>query len=228
VHELIGVDWRSVCLTAQPTTGGYRMDAMTDPAPTSGAAAWRRLGRVTGVAGLAAIVQIFVVVVGAREEPSFTATAAEFLVYYRSPDTVATPFRSFLFTLGLVMFVWFVVGLSVLLRRAEGEAAWRSAIAMGSGVLFVALGLSGLGNEAAVALRAGDLDSQIARYAFDQGQAAFANGRVALGSFAVCCGWVITSTRFLPRWVGWLAMASGAGSHLAVSAGLAPFGWRPT
>ena len=142
---------------------------MTDPAPTSGAAVWR-LGRVSGVVGLAAIVQIFVAVVGAREEPSFTATATEFLVYYRSPDTVATPFRSFLFTLGLVTFVWFVVGLSVLLRRAEGEAAWRSAIALGSGVLFVALGLSGLGNEAAVAVRAGDLDSQIAMYAFDQGQ----------------------------------------------------------
>jgi hypothetical protein len=58
--------------------------------------------------------------------------------------------------------------------------------------------LSGIGNEAAVAFRAGDLDPQIARYAFDQGQAAFANGRVALGSFAVCCGWVIASTRFLP------------------------------
>jgi hypothetical protein len=74
---------------------------MTDPAPTSGAAVWR-LGRVSGVVGLAAIVQIFVAVVGAREEPSFTATATEFVVYYRSPDTVATPFRSFLFTLGLV------------------------------------------------------------------------------------------------------------------------------
>jgi len=58
----------------------------------------------------------------------------------------------------LVTLVWFVVGLSILLRRAEGEAAWRSAIAMGSGVLFVALGLPGIGNEAAVAFRAGDLD----------------------------------------------------------------------
>jgi hypothetical protein len=191
------------------------MDVHDRPAPTSGAAGWRCLGRVTGVAGLAAIVQIFVAVVGAREEPSFTATATEFLVYYRSADTVATPFRSFLFTLGLVTFVWFVVGLSVLLRRAEGEAAWRSASAMGSGVLFVALGLSGLGNEAAVALRAGDLDPQIARYAFDQAQAAFANGRVALGSFAVCCGWVIASTQFLPRWVGWLAIVSGAGLALS-------------
>jgi hypothetical protein len=188
---------------------------LTNPAPTSGPAAWQRLGRVTGLAGLAAIVLIFVAVVGTRDEPSFTATAPEFLAYYRSPDTVATPFRSFLFTVGLVTFVWFVVGLSILLRRAEGKAAWRSAIAMGSGVLFVALGLSGIGNEAAVAFRAGDLDPQIARYAFDQGQAAFANGRVALGCFAICCGWVIASTRLLPRWVGWLAIASGAGLALS-------------
>jgi hypothetical protein len=188
---------------------------MTNAPSTSGAAAWQRLGTVTGVAGLAAMVLIFVAIVGTREEPSFTATATEFLAYYGSPDTVATPFRSFLFTVGLVTLVWFVVGLSVQLRRAEGEAAWRWAIAMGSGVLFLAPGLSGLGNEAAVAFRAGDLDPQIARYAFDQGQAAFANGRVALGSFAVCCGWVIASTRFLPRWVGWLAIASGAGLVLS-------------
>jgi len=187
---------------------------MSNPVPTSGAAAWQRLGRVTGITGLAAIVLIFAAVVGTRDEPSITATATEFLTYYQSPDTDATPFRSFLFTVGLVTFVWFVVGLSILLRRAEGEAAWRWAIAMGSGVLFVALGLSGLANEAAVAFRAGDLDPQLARYASDQGEAAFANGRVALGSFAVCCGWVIASTRFLPRWLGWLAIASGAGLAL--------------
>ena len=65
---------------------------------------------------------------------------------------------------------------------------------MGSGVLFLALVLSS--NEVAAAFSADDLDPQIARYAFDEGQAAFANTRVALGSFAVCCGWVIASTRF--------------------------------
>jgi hypothetical protein len=48
-------------------------------------------------------------------------------------------------------------------------AAWRWAIAMGSGVLFVALGLSGIGNEAAVAFRAGDLDPQIARLCLRSG-----------------------------------------------------------
>ena len=186
---------------------------MTNSAPTSGAVAWQRLGRVTGVAGLAAILLIFVALVGTRPEPPFTATATEFLTYYRSPDTVAAEFRSFVFTVGLVTFVWFVVALTTLLRRAEGEAPWRSAVAMGSGVLFVALVLSG--NEVAVAFRADDLDPQIARYAFDEGQAAFANARVALGSFAGCCGWVIASTRFLPRWLGWLAIASGVGLALS-------------
>ena len=127
----------------------------------------------------------------------------------RSPNTVASPFRSFAFTIGLVAFVWFVVALSVLLRHAEGEAPWRSTIAMVSGVLFVALVLPG--HEAAAVLRADDLDPQIARYAFDDSQAAFANARVALGSFALCCGWVIVPTRFLPRWVGWWAVVSGVG-----------------
>jgi hypothetical protein len=59
------------------------------PSPTD--AAQRRLFRVTGIAGLASIVLIFVAVVGTRDEPSFTATATQFLTYYRSPDTVVTP-----------------------------------------------------------------------------------------------------------------------------------------
>jgi hypothetical protein len=165
---------------------------MTNTAPTADAVAWQRLGRVTGVAGLAAVVLIFVpIVVGTRPEPAFNAAATEFLTYYRSPHTPAAEFRSFVFTVGLVTFVWFVGALTTLLRRAEGGAPWRSAIAMGSGVLFVAWGLSG--NEVAAAFRADDLDPQIARYAFDEGQAAFANARVALGSFAGCCGWVIAS-----------------------------------
>jgi len=178
-------------------------------APISDAAAWRRLGRVTGITGLVTVLLLFVVLVGSRAEPPFTAPAAEFLAHYRASNTVASPFRSFALTIGLVTFVWFGVALSLLLRHAEGEAPWRSSIAMVSSVLFAALVLTG--NEVAAVFMAHDLDPQIARYAFEESQASFANARVALGSFAVCCGWVIVSTRFLPRWVGWLAIASGGG-----------------
>ena len=52
--------------------------------------AWQRLGRVTGVAGLAAVVLIFVVLVGSREQPPFTAAADEFLTHYRVANTVAS------------------------------------------------------------------------------------------------------------------------------------------
>jgi hypothetical protein len=59
---------------------------MTNTVSTPGAVAWQRMGRVTGVAGLAAVVLIFVpIVVGMRTEPAFTATATEFLTYYKSP-----------------------------------------------------------------------------------------------------------------------------------------------
>ena len=186
---------------------------MTNRSRTSGADAWQRLDRATGVAGLATVILIFAVLVGSRQEPPFDATAGEFLTHYRASNTVATGFRSFAFTIALIAFVWFVVALSTLLRRAEGEAPWRSSIAMVSGVLFVALVLSG--SEIAAAFRADDLDPQIARYAFDESQASFANARVSLGSFAVCGGWVITTTRFLPRGVGWLAVASGVGLVLS-------------
>jgi hypothetical protein len=187
---------------------------MTVTEPTSAAVPWRRLGRVTGIAGLATIVLVFVpVVTGSGQEPAFGGTAAEILTYFRSFDSPLTDFSSFVFTVGLIGLVWFVVGLTTLLRRAEGEPPWRSTIALASGVLVVPLLLSG--SETAAAFRADDLDPQIARYAFDEGSIAFANAWVALGSFALCCGWVIASTGFLPRWLGWLAMVSGVGLALS-------------
>jgi hypothetical protein len=175
--------------------------------------AWRRLGRVAGIAGLAAVVLVFVVLVATRAEPPFTAPSAEFLTHYRSPNTVASPFRSFAFTIAMLTLVWFAVALSLLLGRAEGEPPWRSSIAMVCVVLAVALVLTG--NEVAAVFTADDLDPQIARYAFEEAQASFANARVALGSFALCSGWVIASTRLLPRWLGWLAIASGGGLALS-------------
>jgi hypothetical protein len=78
---------------------------MTNTAPIADAVSWQRLGRVSGIAGLAAVVLIFVVLVSTREEPSFSATADEFLTHYRAPNTVASDFRSFAFTVALVIFV---------------------------------------------------------------------------------------------------------------------------
>jgi hypothetical protein len=152
------------------------------PAGGSVGAARRRLFRVTGIAGLAAVVLIFgAVVIGTRSEPAFDVPATEVLTYYRSPNTPAAGFRSFVLTVGLIAFLWFVVALTTLLRRAEGEPPWRSTIAMLSGVLLPALALSG--SEVAAGFRAADLAPQIARYAFDEAHVAFGNAWGSPGQF---------------------------------------------
>ena len=186
---------------------------MTDTAQSPAVVASPRLGRVTGVAGLVTIALLLGALIGTHEEPDFTAPARDFLTHYQAPNTVAAPLRSFVFTLGMVSFVWFAGALTTMLRRAEGEPSWRSAVALASAVLFIASVM--FGNEIAVTFRASDTDAQIAMYAFEEGQAAFANARVALGSFTICCGWIIISTRVLPRWLGWAAIAIGAGLVLA-------------
>jgi hypothetical protein len=38
-----------------------------------------------------------------------------------------------------------------------------------------------------------------------------ANVWLSMGAFAVCCGWVVLSTRIVGRWLGWWAIASGLG-----------------
>jgi multisubunit Na+/H+ antiporter MnhE subunit len=182
--------------------------AISDEAAADGG--WRGLARVTGITGLTSTILVLgAVVAGPPEEPAFDAPATEFVKYYRSPGTPATGLRSFVLAFGLIVFVWFVVTLTRLLRRAEGEPSWRSAVALVSGVLLPIFALTG--SEVAVAYRAGDLDPQIARYGFDQSHVAFANGWVGLGSFAICCGWITVSTGVLPRWLGWLAIVIGAG-----------------
>ncbi len=180
-------------------------------------AGWRRLSRATGIAGLATMVLIFVPgIARSGLEPGFDAPSADITRFFQSIHSPQADFGSFFMTAGLIAFLWFIMGLSVLLRAAEGEPPWRSAIAAASGLLLVALALAA--NWEAASFRVDDLDPQIARYAFDQGNLSFANGWVALGSFAVCAGWVIASTSIVPRWLGWWAIFSGLGLALSRAA----------
>jgi hypothetical protein len=71
---------------------------------------------------------------------------------------------------------------------------------------MVALVLAGTWE--AATFRSEDIDSQVARFAFDLSNAAFANAWVALGSFAILTGWVAGSAGLVPRWsASWVAVA---------------------
>jgi hypothetical protein len=184
--------------------------APTPPVVVATVDPWRQLSRATGVAGLLAPVLILGPISAASgQEPGFTGTAAQVRALFLSTYGPGPAFGSALATVGLVTILWFAVGLALLLARAEGAPAWRSAVAAVSASTFVILNLSG-GWEAA-SYRAAGLTDELALYAFDEGNLTFANSWVAMGSFALCVGWVVLRAHGAPAWLGWVALASGVG-----------------
>ena len=187
--------------------------------------------RAVGVAGLLAVALIFVpAVAGSGQEPGFTAGPGQVLAFFRSVSSPLAQFGSFVSVLGAVALLWFAAGLAALLREVEPAPAWRSNAAQACAVVLVALILAA--DWDAAALRAADLDPQVARFAFDVGNASFANAWVALGGFAVATGWIIVSMRrrprrWLPPWLGWWAIASGTGLALCRAAWTNPIWFLP-
>lgn len=111
---------------------------------------WARLGRVTGATGLVAIVLIFASVITIGEgEPPTLATVEQASRYFREADNAWLQPASALFAVSLLVFLWFAVGLSLMLRRAEPGPPWRSTVALMSAVLLVAFGLVATSIEAA-------------------------------------------------------------------------------
>ena len=178
---------------------------------------WRKLSRSTGIAGLVAFVLVFtpIIAISTQGEPSFTATAEEAYAFVvNAGDLGWRNLASTTLVVAGVVLLWFIVGLGLLLARAEGNPPWRSIAAGPSGMLMTAYLVLDVSWVAAMS-RAADVDSGLAAYAFDVGNRGFANVWIAMGSFAIAAGWVIVSTRMLPLGLGWWAAVAGAGLVLA-------------
>lgn len=177
---------------------------------------WDRLAQMTGVSGLVAIAIQFtaVIAVGSVGEPPLQATTAEAAKFFRATEAAWAQGAQAATSLGMVVFLWFVVGFALLLRRAEGDPPWRSGIALTSGVLVTAYGVLDASWDAA-SHRGTDLDHVLAGYAYDVGNVGFANAWLAMASFALAAGPVVVSTRVLPAWTGWCAVGSGIGLLIA-------------
>lgn len=178
---------------------------------------WLRLSRSTGIAGLVAFVLLFtpIIATSTQGEPPFTATAEEAYAFLVAAGAAGWPaLANTTLVLAAVILLWFVVGLGLLLARAEGNPPWRSITAGASGGLLTAYVVIDA-HWAAAMNRASDIDPGLATYAFDIGNRGFANVWIAMGSFAIAAGWVLVSTRMLPRSLGWWAVVAGAGLVLA-------------
>ena len=187
----------------------------TASADTEQAGRWRRLARATGIAGLAFPVLTLtpIIMASTAGEPDFNGDREAVLAFFQATSSSAPDFGIFVTIVGILTAVWFGIGLAFLLGRAEGTPAWRSAVAAASVAMFAVLALTGPWE--AAQHRARELDPDVGLFAFDLGNLAFANSWVAIGSFLLCCGWVIVSTRCLPRWLGWIAVVGGIGMALS-------------
>ena len=186
------------------------------------------LARTTGACALVGMVLIFapIIAISTRGEPSFDATAAEVATFFRNNDVAWVHLIGAVSLIGVIAFLWFVVGLTTLLREVEKEPAWRSTVALMSGSLLAAYGVIEASGSA-VSNRGEDLDPKLALYAFDVGNLGFANTWVALGSFGIAVGWVLLDSKALPAWWAWWIIIAGAGLILARLAWQQPLWFWP-
>ena len=176
---------------------------------------WTRMIRSTGVVGLVTFVVLFAALIASSPgEPTFLASPEEALAFYLNSTAGWVQAAMAVMGLAAIGWIWFVVGLCLLLARAEGSPPWRSGVALVSGVILAALLLLNTSGNAA-SFGAADLDLAVASYAFDVSSLGLANVWLALGCFAVCSGWVVLSSRVVGRWLGWWGIASGLGLVLA-------------
>ena len=178
--------------------------------------AYESLARATGIIGIAFMVFLFgpIIAVSTAGEPGLEATAEQAATFFGNADATWTQVAMAATKIGLIGSLWFVVAFGFLLRRAEGDPAWRSAIATLSGALLGAYGLIDSSWDAA-SLHGKNITPGVADYAYHVGNIGFANAWVAIASFAVCSGWVILRTGMFERWMGWWVMATGAGLVVA-------------
>src|SRR5215213_872704 len=114
------------------------------------------LARTTGIIGIAFLVLLFRPIIALSvDEPPLDATAAEAVNNFRNLEPTWAQLTMAASTLGMIGSLWFFVAFSFLLRRAEGDPPWRSAIATLSGALLAAFGLIGVSSTYAASLHVG-------------------------------------------------------------------------
>jgi hypothetical protein len=178
--------------------------------------AYEALARTTGAVGVAFVALLFgpTIAISSAGEPALEATGEQAATFFGNADATWVDLAQATSTLGLMGSLWFVVAFGFLLRRAEGDPAWRSAIATLSGAMLAAYGLIDTSWQAA-SLHGKAITPAVADYAFAVGNLGFANAWIPIASFAACTGWVILRTGLFERWMGWWVLTAGAGLVVA-------------
>jgi hypothetical protein len=92
---------------------------------------WTRIIRSTGVVGLITFVVLFTALIASTPgEPPFLASPEEALAFYLNSTAGRVQAAMAVVSLAAIGWIWFVVGLCLLLARAEGSPPLRTAVAL--------------------------------------------------------------------------------------------------
>lgn len=142
-------------------------------------------------------------------EPAFDAPTADIVTFFDAQNAGVVKLGSYLTTLSVIPFLWFLGVLWSTLRRAEGDPPWLSVTAVGSGVI-VSMAIA-FGGSWELAVHRRDYDPETLRLLFDHANLAFANLWVMCASLALAASTLFVVRRALPRWLGWLGIVSAIG-----------------
>lgn len=203
------------------------MTQIVETTPTlASVEARRKLARITGSAGLITLVLVLgTSLANDYQSAPIDSSADGAVAFFRSLDDALGTISSFATAVGLIAMLWFTLGLALLMRRYESELPWRSTFLAGAGIVSVVSGQ--IASWDAAVYRSGDIDPQVARYAYDLGNLSFANGWVSAGAVGICAGVIILTSRDLPHWLGWWGLVAGVGSVLARAVWTLPAAFVP-
>lgn len=147
-------------------------------------------------------------------EPAFSAGAGEIVSFFRSKDPVLFQAADYLNALSAIGFVWFLGCLWDALAPGGGRVTIAQVVAVSSGLMALTAVVSASGWPLAV-FRGDDLEQQLARYLFDQGNYGFANLWLFLASMLLAVGLAGPLENSLPAWLRWSALGIGVALLLA-------------
>ena len=160
----------------------------------------------------------FVLIIGSGFLPDFSAPLPDIAAHLAQHPTPAQVWAGVhLEFLGFLLLVVFIAYLWGVLRRAEGEAGWLSALAFAGGLMSVFLKVGSFAPMYPILTHAGQpFNPELARALGESNIAAFVLQQPALGLLLLATALIVIRTAALPRWLGYFAALAAALSFVAV------------
>lgn len=182
---------------------------------------WERLAALAGVVAVILSIAGFLVMGEPPEEEGEAASrggGTDVLAWYND-ETNTILAGGFIFQLGVLFFLIFLVALRVRLAGFEGGSGFLTLLSAGAGIAMAVFLLMSPAGDMAGAINDDELtpDSALAlRYI---GDAFFIGAQLSAALFVAATGFLAVRLQALPAWLGWISFA------LALLLLIPPIGW---